>query len=142
MKNFHKVKITGVFMANSQGDVAPIVFLENSEKKVLPIYVGAAEAFSIQTALENLPYPRPLTHDLIISILKGLETKIEKVVIDNLEGGIFFAKLVVKRDGEEFEFDARPSDSLALAIRVNAPVYVAKRVMETASVDKASYRVG
>ncbi len=139
-KNFQRVKISGVFMANSSEGVTPIVFLENEESRVLPIYIGAAEAFSIQTALDKLPYPRPLTHDLITNMLEGLEAKIDKIVIDDLSDGIFFARVILLRDGREFEFDARPSDSIALAVRCGAPVYVANKVMENASVDKKSYR--
>lgn len=138
---FQKVKVSGVFMANSASGTNPIVFLENDSKKILPIYIGAMEAFSIQTALEKLPYPRPLTHDLIISVLKEFETKIEKIIIDDLNDGVFFARLIIKKDGEEHEFDARPSDSLALAIRTDAPIYVSNKVMERASVDKKSYKL-
>jgi bifunctional DNase/RNase len=65
---FEKVTVSGVYMANEPEDSTPIVFLENEEERILPIFIGAAEAFSIQTALDELPYPRPLTHDLIISI--------------------------------------------------------------------------
>jgi hypothetical protein len=138
---YQKVTVSGIFMANASEGVTPIVFLENDEKRVLPIYIGAAEAFSIQTALEKMPYPRPLTHDLMITIMEELHSKIEKVVIDDLNDGVFFARIVVRKNGDEYEFDARPSDSLALAIRTKAPVYVSKGVMESASVDKDSYKV-
>ncbi len=140
-KNFYKVKIVGVYVANVPEGSAPVVFLENEEEKILPIYIGAAEAFSIQTALENVPYPRPLTHDLLVSMLEGLNAKIEKVLIDDLNEGIFFARIIMRRDGEIYEFDARPSDSLALAVRTKAPVYVAKRIMDEAGVDKKSYKI-
>lgn len=138
---FQKVKIGGVYMANAPEGVTPIVFLENEEKRILPIYIGAAEAFSIQTALEKLPYPRPLTHDLLINMLEELKSKIERVIIDDLNDGIFFARIIIRKNGDEYEFDARPSDSLALAIRCEAPVYVSIKVMETASVDKKSYKL-
>ncbi len=140
-KNFYKVKIVGVYVANAPEGSAPVVFLENEEEKILPIYIGAAEAFSIQTALENVPYPRPLTHDLMVSVLEGLNAKIEKVLIDDLNEGIFFARIIMRRNGEIYEFDARPSDSLALAVRTKAPVYVAKRIMDEAGVDKKNYRI-
>lgn len=138
---YQKVKVSGVFMASAPEGVTPIVFLENEEKRVLPIYIGAAEAFSIQTALEEVPYPRPLTHDLMLTVMEELHSKIEKVIIDDLNDGIFFARIVVKKDGEEYEFDARPSDSIALAIRTKAPVYVSKDVMERAAVDKDIYKL-
>ncbi len=138
--DFQKVRIGGVFMTNAPKGVTPIVFLENDDDMVLPIYIGAAEAFSIQTALEKLPYPRPLTHDLLISIIEGLKVEITKIVIDDLDDGIFFARIIVRSNGDEFEFDARPSDSLAIAARRDVPVYVANKVMSMASVDKDSYK--
>jgi hypothetical protein len=141
-KEYQQVRVAGVYMASAPEGTTPIVFLENDEEKVLPIYIGVAEAFSIQTALEKLPYPRPLTHDLLLSILEGLKSEIKKVLIDDLNDGVFFARIIVKKNGDEFEFDARPSDSLALAVRTNAPVFVSKKVMDTASVDKGTYKLG
>ncbi|MFQ5815650.1 MAG: bifunctional nuclease family protein [Candidatus Hydrothermarchaeaceae archaeon] len=138
-KDFQRVNIGGVFIANAPTGATHIVFLEDNENNVLPIYIGAAEAFSIQTALEKIPYPRPLTHDLLLSIVEGLKFEILKVVIDDLNDGIFFARLIIRSNGEEHEFDARPSDSLAIAARCEVPVYVANDVMETASVDRDSY---
>ena len=138
---YQQVTISGIFMAKNQEGIAPIIFLENNKKKILPIYIGAAEAFSIQTALEKIPYPRPLTHDLLLSIMKELQSSVEKVLIDDLDDGIYFARVVVKKNGDKFEFDARPSDSLALAIRTKAPVYVSEKVMESASVEKDAYKL-
>ncbi|RLG54210.1 MAG: bifunctional nuclease family protein [Candidatus Hydrothermarchaeota archaeon] len=140
-EKYQKVKVAGVYMAETVEGVTPIVFLENEEKKVLPIYIGAAEAFSIQTALDKVPYPRPLTHDLLVSILEGFESEIEKIVIDDLNEGIFFARIIIRKNGDIYEFDARPSDSIALAVRTKAPVYVAKKVMDSASVDKRTYKI-
>ena len=140
-KKYQKVEVAGVYMAETAEGVTPIVFLENKEKKVLPIYIGAAEAFSIQTALDNVPYPRPLTHDLLVSILEGFESKIEKIVIDDLNEGIFFARIIIRKNGGVYEFDARPSDSIALAVRTKAQVYVARKVMDSASVDKKTYKI-
>lgn len=138
-RDFERVRIGGVLMASDAKGVTPIVFLENDSSKVLPIYIGAAEAFSIQIALEKVPYPRPLTHDLLLSIIEGLKVEILRIVIDDLNGGVFFARIIIKSNGEEHEFDARPSDSLAIAARNEVPVFVAKKVMETASVDKDTY---
>lgn len=135
------VRIEGVFIANSTDGTSPVVFLENDSKKVLPIYVGATEAFSIHTALEKLPYPRPLTHDLLISVLERLNSEVGRVIIDDLNDGIFFARLIVKKNGDELEFDTRPSDGLALAIRADAPIFVSSKVMESAAVDKETYKI-
>lgn len=135
------VKVDGVFVANSSEGSNPVVFLENKDKRLLPIYVGAAEAFSIHTALEKMPYPRPLTHDLLISVLERLNTRVGKIIIDDLDDGIFFARLIVKKNGEELEFDTRPSDGVALAVRTDAPIYVSRKVMDSASVDRDTYQI-
>lgn len=135
------VKIDSVFVANSPEGTNPVVFLENKDKKLLPIYVGAAEAFSIHSALEKMPYPRPLTHDLLVSVLDRMDTKIRKIVIDDLNDGIFFARLIIKKNGDEMEFDTRPSDGVALAIRTDAPIYVSRKIMDEASVDRDAYQV-
>lgn len=139
---YQKVRIVGVYMTSATEGAAPtpIVLLENKEEKVLPIYIGASEAFSIQTALEKMSYPRPLTHDLVITLMEGLDSKIKKILIDDLSDGVFFARIVVKQNGNEFEFDARPSDSLALAVRAKSPIFVSNGVMDSASVDKESYK--
>jgi hypothetical protein len=144
LDGYHKVKVVGVYMASALegNDPTPIVLLENKEEKVLPIYIGGSEAFSIQTALDKVPYPRPLTHDLLISMMEGLNSKIEKVLIDDLDDGVFFARIIVSRNGDEIEFDARPSDSLALAVRTKSPIYVSKNVMKEASVDRDAYKAG
>ena len=139
---FEKVTFSGVYMANEPDESTPIVFLENEGERVLPIFIGAAEAFSIQTALDELPYPRPLTHDLIISILKELQAKLTRIMIDDLSDGVFYARLVISQNDHEIELDARPSDSIALAIRNDADVYVAKDVMKDAAVEKDKYKVG
>ncbi len=139
-KDFQKVQIGGVFMTTSPDGSSHIVFLENEKNKVIPIYIGAAEAFSIQTALEKIPYPRPLTHDLLLSIIEGLKIEVLKVFIDDLNDGVFFARLLIKSNGEEHEFDARPSDSLAIAARCNVPVFVANEIINTASVEKDAYK--
>lgn len=141
---YQEVSVVGVYMTNSTGGDTPnpIVLLENKEERVLPIYIGASEAFSIQTSLDEMSYPRPLTHDLLISILEGLKSKIKKVLIDDLDDGVFFARIVVTSNGEEFEFDARPSDSLALAVRTKSPVFVSESVMAQASVEKDAYKAG
>ncbi len=138
---FERVKVVGVFMSSLPEGMSPVIFLENEEERVLPIYIGAAEAFSIQTALENVPYPRPLTHDLLLNILEGLDSKVERVLIDDLNDGIFFARLIIKRNGETYEFDARPSDSIAIAVRCKAPIFVSKEVMEKASIDREEYSI-
>lgn len=135
------VKVAGVFMANTPETPGPVVFLESEQKRVLPIYIGVSEAFSIQTAIDNTPYPRPLTHDLFINVLENLGLQIEKIVIDDISEGVFFSRLIITRNGDRVEFDARPSDCIALAVRTNAPVFVSQKVMEKASVEKGEYEL-
>jgi bifunctional DNase/RNase len=138
------VKVAGVFLANAAKDSeaqGPVVFLETDEKRVLPIYIGVSEAFSIQTAMDNTPYPRPLTHDLFINVLENSGLHVEKIVIDDISEGVFFSRLIISRNGDKVEFDARPSDCIALAVRTSAQIYVSSKVMERASVEKDDFEV-
>ncbi len=128
-------------MTRSEKESSPVVMLENGVKNVLPIHVGVSEAFSIQSALDGLTYPRPLTHDLLLSVLKGFDGKVEKVVIDDLNDGVFFARLFVSKNSETYEFDSRPSDGLALAVRAKAPIFVSSEVMKSASLSKEECKV-
>lgn len=138
------VKVAGVFVASptgKEGAPGPVVFLESEGQKILPIYIGVSEAFSIQTAMDNTPYPRPLTHDLFINVIENTGLHVERVVIDDISEGVFFSRLIISKNGNRSEFDARPSDCIALAVRTSAPVYVSSKVMETASVDKGEYEI-
>jgi len=138
------MKVAGVFVASptgKEGAPGPVVFLESEGQKILPIYIGVSEAFSIQTAMDNTPYPRPLTHDLFISVIENSGLHVERIVIDDISEGVFFSRLIISKNGDRHEFDARPSDCIALAVRTSAPVYVSSKVMETASVDKGEYEI-
>jgi bifunctional DNase/RNase len=138
------VKVAGVYLADtSKASEAqgPVVFLETEEKKILPIYIGVSEAFSIQTAMDNTPYPRPLTHDLFINVLENTGLHVEKIVIDDISEGVFFSRLIISKNGNRAEFDARPSDCIALAVRTSAQIYVSSKVMEQASVEKDEFEV-
>jgi len=135
------VKVAGVFISNSPDAPGPVVFLESEEKRILPIYIGVSEAFSIQTAIDNTPYPRPLTHDLFINVLENTGLRIEKIIIDDISEGVFFSRLIIAKNSDKVEFDARPSDCIALAVRTNSPVYVSTRVMDIASVNKGEYEI-
>ncbi|HEX9020115.1 MAG TPA: bifunctional nuclease family protein [Nitrospirota bacterium] len=106
-----------------------IVLKDESGKKVLPIWIGAAEGNSIAMAMSNVKAPRPLTHDLIASIFDRLEVEIERVVISDLIDNTFYASLYILQNGKEFHIDSRPSDAIAVAIRINAPVFVEEDVL-------------
>jgi bifunctional DNase/RNase len=138
------VNVAGVFLANTSKDSesqGPVVFLETEEKMVLPIYIGVSEAFSIQTAMDNTPYPRPLTHDLFINVLENTGLHVEKIIIDDISEGVFFSRLIIAKNGDKVEFDARPSDCIALAVRTSAKIFVSTKVMEQASVEKDEFEV-
>ncbi len=102
-----------------------IVLKEKNGNRVLPIVIGLAEASSIKLKISGLPSPRPLTHDLLHTIISNLGANIEKIVIDKLEDNIFHAKMVLKTKSADIKIiDCRPSDSIALAVRAHAPIFV------------------
>ncbi len=101
--------------------------------RVLPIWIGTTEAASIGMALEEIPHSRPLTHDLLISVIDEFDASIEYVLIERMEGTTFFATLVLTYRSKTVSFDARPSDAIALAVRSDAPIYVDETVFDSAS---------
>jgi uncharacterized protein len=104
------------------------------ENRVLPIWIGQPEATAILLALEDVELPRPLTHDLMKNIIETLGAYIERVEITRVEEGTFFAALILRAEERTLAIDARPSDSIALAVRTGAPVFVAESVMDSAAV--------
>ena len=100
----------------------------------VPIFIAPLEAQSILIGLGNVKMPRPLTHDLFLSVLESLETAINRVEIVSLKEGTFFAKLVLDASGSEIAIDARPSDCLALAVRVKCPIYIDESVVDEAGI--------
>ena len=100
----------------------------------LPIIIGAFEAQAIALELEKIQPPRPMTHDLLRDLFDGIGAEVLDVVIDELREGTFFAKIRFIHDGEESQLDSRPSDAVALAVRVDAPIYVAPAVLEEAGI--------
>ncbi|MFA7295016.1 MAG: bifunctional nuclease family protein, partial [Candidatus Omnitrophota bacterium] len=108
-----------------------IVLKEKGGSRVLPIVIGLNEASAIKLKISGVNPPRPLTHDLIYIILKDLNASIEKVIIDKLEETTFHAKIVVKTaSGDSKIIDARPSDSVALAVRFHAPIFVEEEIIK------------
>jgi bifunctional DNase/RNase len=103
-------------------------------KRFLPILIGPFEATAIALALEGAPVPRPLTHDLMRNVFETLDAHLEQVVIHDIRESTFFAKLVVRTNGELQEIDARPSDGIALALRMSAPIYVSDKIVLEESV--------
>ncbi len=124
-----EVQIEGVFAAESNGSISRFVLLSDGERK-LPILIGPYEAQAISLPLERTQPDRPMTHDLIKAVVDRLNATIDRVVIDDLWNTIYYAKLYVRSDKEEVEIDARPSDAIALAVRFEAPIYVADGILE------------
>ena len=113
----------------------PLVWLKNKGQQVfLPIAIGNFEAAAIFMSLYDEPPPRPITYDLLRSIIEGFHGRVEQVVINALQDETFYAEITLVRDGEKVCVDSRPSDALALALRVDAPIFVADEVVEEAGV--------
>jgi len=111
----------------------PIIILrDEEEKRSLPIWVGIFEANAIALELEKISTPRPMTHDLIKNILESVEAKVEKIVINDLRDNTFFALIHLRLGEEEITVDSRPSDAIALALRVGAPILVEEDVVRRA----------
>ena len=128
-------EVSGVFIAKGKFTSSPVVVLRAEDGRVLPIYIGFAEAASIYSALNRYFPPRPMTHDLLVDIISKLNGKVEKVVIDDLIETTFYARIVLKRDDKEIEIDARPSDSIAIALRIPCPIYIDPKVLDLAGMD-------
>jgi bifunctional DNase/RNase len=110
---------------------APVVVLkEKNGDRVLPIWIGQAEAISIAYAMEEIGTERPLTHDLIKLIIDGFGARLDKVVINDLKDNTYYARLIFKMDSTVISIDARPSDSIAIALRTKSPIFVAEKVLE------------
>ena len=107
-----------------------LALLKSGEGEILPIAIDAMQASSIAAGRSNEKLERPLTHDLFVSVLELLGVQIARVEVTDLVDGTYYAMLILERGGVRFDVDARPSDALALAVRVKAPVYVAKHVLE------------
>jgi len=137
-----EMKIRGLMMDPVTN--MPIVILKDvSGDAVLPIWVGIYEANAIALEIEKVSTPRPMTHDLIKNLLVGLDTHVHKVVVSELRDDTFFAVIWLERDGRVISVDSRPSDALALALRLDCPIFVEDEVLKTskqagASADRVS----
>ena len=110
----------------------PIVILRDaSGNSILPIWVGIYEANAIALEIEKVATPRPMTHDLIRTLLMGLETGVRKVVVSELKDDTFYAVIWLERGGQLISVDSRPSDALAIALRVDCPIYVDDSVLSS-----------
>jgi bifunctional DNase/RNase len=104
----------------------------------LPIWVGVYEANAIALEIEKVSTPRPMTHDLIKNLLLGLRTAVRKVVVNDLRDETFYALIWLEQDGQVISIDSRPSDALALALRLDCPIYVEENVLKSSKVENAA----
>ncbi|VVB84186.1 Bifunctional nuclease [uncultured archaeon] len=131
-----QVTIKGVYLIEKTGGPIPLVLLEDDMKRIMPIYIGLSEAISINAAINHEIPPRPMTHDLFISLLERTSSKIDDILIDELNNGVYYARMSVSMDGRQFELDARPSDCIAIALLCGAPIHVRESVLSEAIIDK------
>jgi uncharacterized protein len=125
-----EMKIRGLMMDPVTNN--PIVVLKDvNGTAILPIWVGIYEANAIALEIEKVATPRPMTHDLIRNLLFGLETGVKKVVVSELKEDTFYAVIWLERNGELISIDSRPSDALAVALRLDCPIYVEDAVLKT-----------
>jgi bifunctional DNase/RNase len=114
----------------------PIVLLKTADgNKFLPIWIGHSEAAAILMKLQNTSAPRPMTHDLLSDVLGQLDARVTRVAVTELRDSTFYAQITVQQDGSEIEIDSRPSDAIALAIRVEAPIFAADDVIEESAIE-------
>ncbi len=114
----------------------PIVLLKTAEGNTfLPIWIGHPEAAAILMKLQNASTPRPMTHDLVTDILGQLEAQVVRITVTELRENTFYAQITVQQNGSEIDVDSRPSDAIALAIRAEAPIFVADDVIEESGIE-------
>ncbi len=111
-----------------------VILKEKDTDRYLPIWIGPAEADAIAVKLQGVNVPRPLTHDLLYSVVGALGATVNSIVVSDLKNDTFFAKIILSVDGGQMEVDSRPSDAIALAVRVEAPIYAEEVVLEKAGI--------
>lgn len=132
----HKVSIAGMTMDPSSN--TPIIILKSEvDDQIVPIWIGLLEATAIASALQNIKFERPMTHDLFKNFTEYLNITVSKVEVCDLRDNTFFARIYFSSDEEKFNFDidARPSDAIAIAIRFRAPIFVEESVIKKSKMD-------
>ena len=119
----------------SEESYQPVVILkEKGGERYLPIWIGPAEANAIGLILKGVNAPRPLTHDLLCSVIDMLGASVDSVIVDDLQDDTFYAKIILSIDSRQVKIDSRPSDAIAIALRVRAPIYSEKAVLDKAGI--------
>ena len=127
------VEVNIEFLTVDQAARMPLVILKEKEgdsKRILLIWIGEAEAWAIEFCLKNVPIPRPMTHDLLKTVIDTISAEVKSICINAVEESTFHAKVKLEANGETHEIDSRPSDALALALRCEVPIYVEENVLE------------
>lgn len=127
-----ELEISGLSHTITQSQSYAVLLSEVNGLRKLPIVIGAFEAQAIAVAIEKVVINRPLSHDLMKNIFTVFQINLKEVLIDNLQDGIFYSKLVCEKDGQEVEVDSRTSDALALAVRFNCPIFTYEFILESA----------
>jgi uncharacterized protein len=131
-----EMKIRGLMMDPVTN--APVVVLKDVHgNSVLPIWIGVYEANAIALEIEKVQTPRPMTHDLLRNVFLGMEVRVDKVVVSDLKDDTFYAAIWIERDGQPVMIDARPSDALALALRMDCPIFVDEQVLKNSRASTA-----
>jgi len=136
----HKVSIAGLTMDPASN--TPIIILKSDDdEQAVPIWIGLLEATSIASALQNIKYDRPMTHDLLKNFADALQISIVKVEVCDLKDNTFYARIYFVSKDQSFDIDARPSDAIALALRFKAPIYVEDSVMQKSKISDGEAEV-
>ena len=115
---------------------SPVVILQEHEgERVLPIWIGPSEASAIAMELADMKFSRPLTHDLLAAVVGGLGGALQKIIISRVEENTYFAEMIIRRNGEVISVDARPSDSIAVALRLQADIFTHEELLECTPID-------
>lgn len=135
-----EMKVMGIAIDTASG--SPIIVLNDKEnRKALPIWIGSAEASAIIRKIENIKVLRPMTHDLITDIVEKTGYKVDRIEINDVEKDTYFSGIYLSNEnGEEVVIDSRPSDAIAVAIRVDAPIFVSEKVLDDGSVSCSTER--
>ena len=134
MDGFDKMILYGVSL-----DIAskqPIVLLKSEgSNRYLPIWIGETEAAAIMVKLQNTSLPRPMTHDLLTSVLGSLSAKVDRILVTELKDNTFYAVLRLVADGQQIDVDSRPSDAIAVAVRTDAPIFASHELLEANAIE-------
>jgi len=127
-----EMELTRILIADMR-DRQIIVLKEKNGSRAFPIVIGIFEAMAIDRHVKEIPLARPLTHNLLLSVIEAMGGKLERIVVNDLSEDIFYGRLHIRRDGQIIDVDSRPSDAIALAVQENVPIFVEEHVLNEAS---------